>query len=206
MRGFMKRILALVLLFIVGSSVHAMDGIKTFAIKHPASESGFFDLFKKRVKIPYRLLGESELFCFSESSKRIRSDHYNHTFFSSVNPILILYVRIHNQKLEKQWVFLGNPSEFLASEDNFNPNTIAACTALIHTEKRIFNTISSQEMYLIELFEKIKTKLNITTLKQCFIEAQSGCDKQSIAVILKQNPEDSYLLLQDEQTLYFNQS
>lgn len=185
------------------SCLQAMDvsTIKTIALQQRCSGFSFVKLFQKQVEGPYRILTESEIFSQSDPHQRIKRHHVNNTIYSGLNPILVLYAVINNKK---QSVFLGNPFDFLTTDYNISVKPETECVALIHAETKIFTVSPSKEIYLIELFNAIKKKLDIENMKQCWIETSASDDKQQLAVILKENPDDSYALLQDGQIINFN--
>lgn len=213
-----KKILTLIALF---SHLRAMDQERSHYKTHilQASEITFFELFKKRqITPPYRFLEETELYsdaevtthnyskqARSQSLKKtlIRRPHIYQTIFSHLSPVLVLYGKTLNNELDeksplfRQTVFVGNPHEFLESSESTLTNNLVSCTAILFAQKE-------NESTLTKFFENIKAKVAIENIKKWYIKTPVTTKKEYLAIILKQNPDESYLLLHDEQTIYFN--
>jgi hypothetical protein len=198
---------ALFIIVIVVSHVQAMNEspleTKKMVIHQYTPYRQFFDLLTQRIESPYRILERcSALFYYENTHERIKSIHSNHTIFNGPDPILIVYNFTQNAD---QQIFLGYNLSLLEEQiekQNVQDPIILSVALLLSSQKKISS--GKQKLHYKDLFKNIKSLLEVPTFKSLWIKAPSDKPDQSLAIILQENPSESYVLLQDGQIVTFH--
>jgi hypothetical protein len=213
----MKKIALILFSSIV--SLYAMEkvneniAVQTVVVRKSAALEGFSKKIKKHVESWSTTHEGAVNFSYQDDHNPDRYYSPNHHVFKGNAPILTVYIQTQDGH---QHVFLGNPCWFwdkVAKEKFEKKEIVKAIVAIQSTQKiktasfnHIISRLRSQPKESdYNLFSQVSTLLGTEDIKKYWITLSKGRDSYQSAVLLhEKEAESSCMILEDEQTIYFN--